>query len=71
MKLHKELVEIRQVAEKNATKVNELKVQLDLVKCHSVENEQYSRKSNVRIFGMKEVRGEDCKTIILAGMAVV
>ena len=64
MQLRKELVEIKQVAEENANKVNELKVKLDLVKLHSVENEQYSRKSNMRVFGMKQVRGEDCKTII-------
>ena len=64
MQLRKELVEIKQVAKENANKVNELKVKLDLVKRHSVENEQYSRKSNMRVFGMKQVRGEDCKTII-------
>ena len=40
MQLRKELVEIKQVAEENANKVNELKVKLDLVKRHSVENEQ-------------------------------
>ena len=64
VKLRKELVEVKQVAEENATKVNKLKVQLDLVKRHSVENEQYSRKSNMRVFGVKQVRGEDCKTIV-------
>ena len=64
MQLRKELVEIKQVAEENTNKVNKLKVKLDLVKLHSVENEQYSRKSNMRVFGMKQVRGEDCKTII-------
>ena len=42
VKLRKELVEVKQVAEENATKVSELKVQLDLVKRHSVENEQYT-----------------------------
>ena len=39
MQLRKELVEIKQVAEENTNKVNKLKVKLDLVKRHSVENE--------------------------------
>ena len=57
MQLQKELVEVRQVAEQNATK-------LDLVKRHTIENKQYSRKTNMRMFGISQVRGENGKTIV-------
>ncbi len=64
IQLRKQLVEVRQVAEQNACKVTELETKLDLVKRHRVANEQHSRNMKMRIFGMKQVRGENSKTII-------
>ena len=64
IQLRKQLVEVRQVAEQNACKVTELETKIDLVKRHSVANEQHSRNMKMRIFEMKQVRGENRKTII-------
>ena len=35
-----------------------------LVKRHSTENEQYSKKTNTIIFGLKEAEGENCSTVV-------
>ena len=34
-------------------------------KTHAVENEQYARKSNVKIFGVKEEKSEDTKSKVI------
>ncbi len=38
-----------------------VKGQLHDVKNHCIANEQYSRKNNVKIFGMQEEKGENCR----------
>ena len=53
-KLQKDNDEIRRMNEKLATNVADLERR-------TVHSEQYSRKSNVRIFGLRETDGENCK----------
>ena len=32
----------------------------------SIRNEQYSRKSNLKIYGVKEIKGETCEEVVLS-----
>lgn len=47
-------------------KISELEIQLKKVKSHANENEQYSRRCNVRIYGIPEVEveGENCNKVV-------
>jgi hypothetical protein len=50
-------------------KQQELTVQLEqeilTARRHAIRNEQYTRKYNIRIFGVKEEKDEDCKEAVL------
>ena len=46
--------------------VEVLKTELAKTKSKANANEQYSRRSNVRIFGLLELDGEDCYQVLLA-----
>ena len=52
--------EIDQVIQPLKFRIAELEVQLDQVKSHANDNEQYSRQCNVRIYGIPEEREENC-----------
>ena len=55
--------EIRKLEEKCAkqdSQMQRMKREVEAVKEHAVRNEQYSRKNNLKIFGLKEKTGEDC-----------
>ena len=52
--------EIDKVVQPLKNKIAELEVQLDQVKSHANDNEQYSRRCNVRIYGIPEEKGENC-----------
>ena len=38
---------------------------MDTVTKKAIDNEQYSHRNNIRIFGIPEVQGDDCYEIIL------
>ena len=44
----------------------ERKTELAEIKSKANANEQYSRRNNVRIFGLPELEGEDCYQVLLA-----
>ena len=52
--------EIDKVVQPLKNKIAELEVQLDQVKSHANDNEQYSKRCNVRIYGIPEEKGENC-----------
>ena len=52
--------EIDKVIQPLKIRIAELEVQLDQVKSHANDNEQYSRQCNVRIYGIPEEREENC-----------
>ena len=56
---------IRMEVEDLKEEVVKLKSLLDTVTQKAIDNEQYSRRNNIRIFGIPEVQGEDCYEIIL------
>ena len=56
---------IRTEVEDLKEEVVKLKSLLDTVTQKAIDNEQYSRRNNIRIFGIPEVQGEDCYEIIL------
>lgn len=47
------------------SEVHSLRDQLTQVKAQANDNEQYSRRNNVRIFGLLEVLNENCYDIVL------
>ena len=53
--------EIDKVVQPLKNKIAELEVQLDQVKSHANDNEQYSRRCNVRIYGIPEEKRRCCK----------
>ena len=58
--LREELKVIKTEVNNNNTKLATLEITLQKVQGHSIANEQYSRRRNVRIFGMREEAGENC-----------
>ena len=44
--------------------VDDLSVELNEVKKHANENEQYSRRCNIRIFGLPELENENCYEVV-------
>ena len=58
--LREELKVIKTEVDNNNTKFAKLEAKLQEVQGHSIANEQYSRRRNVRIFGMREDAGENC-----------
>ena len=48
----------------NSTKLSKLETKIQEVQEHSIANEQYRRKNNVRIFGLHEDAGENCVTTV-------
>ena len=58
------------IAEKMVTplrnEIRDLKSELAIVRRKCNENEQYSRRANIRIFGIPEDKGEDCMKKTLA-----
>lgn len=59
---------MQQENKKLKDEMRNIKLEVRTVKNHAVTNEQYSRKNNIKIFGMKEEQNEDCvqKVIELA-----
>ena len=51
---------IRMEVEDLKEEVVKLKSLQDTVTQKAIDNEQYSRRNNIRIFGIPEVQGEDC-----------
>ena len=58
--LREELKVIKTEVDNNNTKLAKLETKLQEVQGHAIANEQYSRKRNVRIFGLREETGENC-----------
>ena len=58
--LREELKVIKTEVNNNNTKLAKLETKLQEVQGHSIANEQYSRKRNVRIFGLREETGGNC-----------
>ena len=58
--LREELKVIKTEVDNNNTKLAKLETKLQEVQGHYIANEQYSRKRNVRIFGLREETGENC-----------
>ena len=56
---------IRMEVEDLKEEVVKLKSLMDTVTQKAIDNEQYSRRNNIRIFGIPEFQGEDCYEIIL------
>ena len=44
--------------------IDDLSVELNEVKKHANENEQYSRRCNIRIFGLPELENENCYEVV-------
>ena len=44
--------------------IDDLSVELNEVKKHANENEQYSRRCNIRIFGLPELENEICYEVV-------
>lgn len=57
--------EIEKAVQPLKKKITELETQLSKVRSHANENEQYSRRYNVRIHGIPEEKGENCYDIVL------
>ena len=60
--LKDELKLVKTQVENNTTKMAKLETKLQEVQGHSIASEQYSKKKNVRIFGLHEDAGENCVT---------
>ena len=58
--LNEEMKQVKTELSNNTIKITELEQKLQDVQGHSIANEQYSRKKNVRIFGLGEDAGENC-----------
>lgn len=47
------------------SEVDMLKTRLAETKAMANDNEQYSRRNNIRLFGLTEEAGEDCYDVVL------
>ncbi len=67
-KLQETVAQVQEDNEEMKAEMGCLKAELHEARNHAISNEQYSRKLNVKIFGMKEDIGEDCisKVVTLA-----
>ncbi len=45
--------------------IDSLKAELNNAQIHINHNEQYSRRCNIRIFGIQEIRGENCSEVVI------
>ena len=45
--------------------IDRLKAELTKAQVHINHNEQYSRRYNIRIFGIQEIRGENCSEVVI------
>ena len=59
-KLKEELTEVEKKCDKQEGQINKLKREVEAVREHAIKNEQYSRKNNLKIFGLQEKEGGQC-----------
>ncbi len=62
--LEQENHKLKEIAAKQEAKLVEIEELATNAKRHAVQNEQYARRCNVRVLGVAEQRGENCKTVI-------